>query len=64
MTGCGIIVTFNKNHIGLGKIVMKMLLADECLPFRERVRNKQIAGLEYVTLHFAGQSFLMGAYHG
>lgn len=43
---------------------MKILLADAYLPLREGVRNKQIVGLEYVTLYIAGQPILMGAYHG
>ena len=39
---------------------MKILLADDHLLFREKVRNKQIAGTVYV----AGQLALIGASHG
>jgi hypothetical protein len=48
----------------VGKIVMKILLADEHLLFREMVRNKQISGMVHFTGHVAGQSALIGASHG
>jgi hypothetical protein len=44
----------------VGKIVMKILLADDHLLFREKVRNKQITG----TVHVTGQLALIGASHG
>jgi hypothetical protein len=39
---------------------MKIMSADDCLLFREKVRNKQIAG----TVHVTGQLGLIGASHG
>jgi hypothetical protein len=39
---------------------MKIILADDRLLFREKVRNKQISW----TLHVTGQLALIGAFHG
>jgi hypothetical protein len=39
---------------------MKILSADNRLLFREKMRNKQIAG----TVHVTGQLVLIGASHG
>jgi hypothetical protein len=59
MTGCGIIGYVKKAN-RFGRIVMKIMWADDCSQFREKVCNKQIAG----AVHAIGLAALVGASHG
>lgn len=43
---------------------MKIMLAEDRLLFREKVRNKQISGMVHLTGHVTGQLTLIGAFHG